>query len=313
MIRLRRILSRIHRTLYANTTTRLLPLEQRQAIRNELLSELEEWRASTSRLQLAPRSDSEGVLSAFTDPAWYQAICHNAVLLLYRPSTAFPHQSQQHSEGGEDILRAMWHASRATISSYREVLRARKLNYSWICLYSIFIAGLSNVHSVGRCAQRRATDRNSFLPSVTDVVDDIRDCSNILTAICERWDDARSSCEIFSRLSNGAIKELLKAHSLQNSSSNTNHVVLAGGNPASRSSDQTDEAPAVEWGNSLGAMRNLGQVDHQFTGADQQPQDNMDEFQQLFQDVQTSLYEDGVDGSNEVFFGFDKDWFDQGQ
>ena len=316
LIRFRRILSRIHRTLYTNTASRLLSIEQREVIRHELLSELDEWRASNDRLlQLAPpKPGTEGVLSAFTDRNWYEAIYHNGVLLLYRPSTAFPHQSLQSSVGNEDNLRAMWNASRAVIYNYRMVLRARKLNYSWICLYSIFIAGLSNVYSVGRCAQRRVTDRTSFLPPVVDVVDDVRECSSILTAICERWDDARSSCEIFSRLSNGAIKELLKAQALQSNSMNTIQVAPPISNRPAIASDPAYGTPRMEWSGPDGVVRHMSQAGmDQVACSDQQQQDNVYEFQQLFQDMQTSLYDHGFDGSNEVFFGFDKDWFDQSQ
>lgn len=313
MIRLRRSLSRIHRTFYTNMATRLLSLEQKEAIRRDLLNELNEWRASNDRLlRVAPKSDCEGVLSAFTDRSWYEALYHNAVLLLYRPSTAFPHQSLESSTRNDDILRTMWNSSRATIYNYREVLRARKLNYSWICLYSIFIAGLSNVYSVGRCAQRRVTDRASFLPSVIDVIDDVRECSNILTAICERWDDARSSCEIFSRLSNGAIKELLKAQALPSSSLNTVPITAGVGNSTVPTSNLAYEAPAMDWSSSDNVLQDLSHPSaEQRPRQDQHQYDNIQEFQQLFQDVQTNSYEYGFNGSNEVFFGFDKDWFDQ--
>lgn len=316
MIRLRRSLSRIHRTLYTNMATRLLPLEQRESIRHELLHELDEWRASNDRfLRSAPKPDCEGVLSAFTDRSWYEALYHNAVLLLYRPSTAFPHQSLQNTIGNGDILKSMWNSSRATIHNYRDVLRARKLNYSWICLYSIFIAGLSNVYSVGRCAQRRVEDHKSFLPSVIDVIDDVRECSNILTAICERWDDARSSCEIFSRLSNGAIKELLKAQALQGDAPNTVYVAPSIGGHTGHSSDPPPYGgPAMDWSCSGSTVprRNESSTDY-MVRSDQQQYDNIQEFQQLFQDVQTNSHDYGFNGSNEVFFGFDKDWFDQAQ
>lgn len=300
--------------LYTSTNTRLLSAEQREAIRQELLSELDDWRASNERLlKLSPKSSLDGVLSAFTDRNWYEALYHNAVLLLYRPSTAFPHQSLQSSVANEDNLKAMWDASRATIHNYKHVLGARKLNYSWICLYSIFIAGLSNVYSVGRCAQRRATDRTSFLPPVVDVVDDVRECSNILTAICERWDDARSSCEIFSRLSNGAIRELLKAQASQDDAPNTTQTAPAVIGQPLMSADPGYGTQMPEWSGAGSHSRRPGTAGGLDPMANTVPpqSDNIHDFQQLFQDVQTSFYDHGFDGSNEVFFGFDKDWFDQ--
>ncbi|RMZ83922.1 hypothetical protein DV737_g1500, partial [Chaetothyriales sp. CBS 132003] len=133
-------------------------------------------------------------------------------------------------------------------------------------------------------------------------------------AICERWDDARSSCEIFSRLSNGAIKELLKAQGLRNDSLNTIQVAPSVSNQGVIPLDPVYETPRSEWNGSDGVLRGLSRASvEQVACSDHQQQENAYEFQQLFQDMQTSLYDQSFDGSNEVFFGFDKDWFDQTQ
>ncbi|OAA65376.1 Transcription factor [Niveomyces insectorum RCEF 264] len=259
-IQYRRLQARIHRCMYTSRSMQTRPLSERQAVRREIYVSLQEWQRGTSRLNLQPQNQPhKPITSSFLHPSWYQALYHSACLMLFRPSTAFPaveflakeHGGGDDGGGGgdgdedvsgagggmaEDPLHILWTASRGVLHRYGELLRSRHFNYSWVSLYTIFMAGLANVYSVGCCAQRRrrfchgahlhnqgranhspdaATSSAAagppsppFLPSLLDVICDFRDCSNILTAIGERWNDARVPYDTFARLSFSALREL---------------------------------------------------------------------------------------------------------
>ncbi|KAK7903759.1 hypothetical protein LTR67_001779 [Exophiala xenobiotica] len=363
LIYVRRLLAKSHRLLHTNVAMRALQGPEKRAIRQNLLSELQDWRQTTANAM--PRSsndESSLAISAFHCASWWEAVYHNAVLVLFRPpatttlvGTAAAGEGQtmvqdhQDSEA-EDVLKIMWETSRKLISNYREVLQARRLNYSWICLYTIFMAGLTNVYSVGQWARRRKLDPGSFLPPCSDVMTDIKNCSNILTAICERWDDARQSCEIFSRLSDSAFKELFRAHlasATAQSQSVQQQQQQPPGNPVASGHSQGGGAGAGATGlmvhgssvithtelhavnsHSLPALHQDARVDddlgpygfqdHRNGNANANGQqsssnsmfDDLDGFQHTFQDMQNALYGGTYDGSSEIMTGLARNWFD---
>jgi hypothetical protein len=85
----------------------------------------------------------------------------------------------------------------------------RLLNYSWITLHGVFIAGLAYVYCVGRAL----TDPTGTLlvPDYLEIINDTRACSNMLVAISERWNAIRRSCELFNSLSNAVIRDAVNA------------------------------------------------------------------------------------------------------
>jgi hypothetical protein len=212
------------------------------------------------------------------------------------------------------------------------------------------MAGLTNVYSVGQWARRRKLDPGSFLPPCSDVMTDIKNCSNILTAICERWDDARQSCEIFSRLSDSAFKELFRAHlasATAQSQSVQQQQQQPPGNPVASGHSQGGGAGAGATGlmvhgssvithtelhavnsHSLPALHQDARVDddlgpygfqdHRNGNANANGQqsssnsmfDDLDGFQHTFQDMQNALYGGTYDGSSEIMTGLARNWFD---
>ncbi len=353
LIYVRRLLAKSHRLLHTNVAMRSLQAPEKRAIRQNLLCELQDWRQRTANAMPCSNDESSLAISAFHCASWWEAVYHNAVLVLFRPPATTTlmgnaADSQPMVQDSEDVLKIMWETSRKLISNYREVLQARRLNYSWICLYTIFMAGLTNVYSVGQWARRRKLDPESFLPPCSDVMTDIKNCSNILTAICERWDDARQSCEIFSRLSDSAFKELLRAHlasaacaaqSVQqqqqqqqsaNAAASAHHHhhggggagatgLLAGGGGGGGSSVITHtELHSVN--NSLPALHQdarmddlgYGFQDRNGNGNAQSNSmfDDLDGFQHTFQDMQNALYGGVYDGSSEIMTGLARNWFD---
>jgi hypothetical protein len=208
----------------------------------------------------------------------------------------------------DDVLQIIWTSSRLVLSKYSELLRARHLNYSWVCLYTIFMAGLANVYSVGCCARRRKRGVVAFLPSFWDVVSDFRDYSNIMTAICERWADARGSREIFNSLSQSALKELAGPW-FREDVSRAEVSATAGatgqgaveGTPSMLQTEQAFASGFVDTGMSL----------------DHLPEDGFAEFepafdfQQMFQEMQSSINTGGYGQTDEVMLGFSQEWFER--
>ncbi|CAH0058005.1 unnamed protein product [Clonostachys solani] len=85
--------------------------------------------------------------------------------------------------------------------------QSRRLNYSWITLHGIFIAGLAYVYSLSGVV--RDPKMHHALPDVLSIIEVCRRCSNVLVAICERWDASRRSCEIFDKVSTAVIRDVL--------------------------------------------------------------------------------------------------------
>lgn len=308
---LRKIQSKIHRSMYTSHSTQALPPRERQAIRREIFSELQAWQRDIARLQLPSASQS----SSFLHPSWYQALYHSACLMLFRPSATFPAmQGLESDQDMDDVLQMIWTSSRHVLNRYFELLRARHLNYSWVCLYTIFMAGLANVYSVGCCAQRRKRDALAFLPSVFDVVSDFRDCSNILTAIGERWHDARSSYDIFVRLSTSALKELMAATFQPRAEQITVPECQAVSQPTPGVSTDGQEREPVS-----ASCINIPGHQSSHTIGDPGVLSNGDDaladfysavdFEQVFQEMQNSVNTRSFPETDEVTLGFSQEWF----
>jgi hypothetical protein len=227
-------------------------------------------------------------------------------------------------EDMDDVLQIIWNSSRQVLSHYFDLLRDRHLNYSWVCLYTIFMAGLANMYGVGCCSQRRKRGIIAFLPTALDVISDVRDCSNIITAICERWDDARGSCDIFNKLSMSALKELLALEFHQK------HPSGIGMKAASRNIHIPAQSNIVIDGVSQGLQRTTNsphlpsQQDSpsqvfpdpvmpldQYSGDSFVNFDPIIDFQQIFQEMQTSINTRGSVQENEVMLGFSQEWFER--
>ena len=319
LINYRRILAKIHQSLYTSVKARSLPLGEKVTIRRQLNSEIQAWRSKISLLGLPSVDRPASIVSSFTHPSWYEALYNNAILLLFRPSVMFPPQESLDVQDGEDVLYIIWCSSRSLIARYTDVLRGRRLNYSWITLYTIFMAGLANLYSVGRSAQRRKQGIAGFLPSLLEVLTVFRDCSNILTAICERWDDVRSSCEIFNRLSISAVQELaavllrdaqLSGNSQltdsQGSRATRNNILLA--DHDNRPTNSIVDSPNRATFNGMNGqdLQNMTLYNTSESSEYNSPMD----FQQVFQDVQNTVYQNDFSMANEVMLGFGQEWFE---
>ncbi|KAF2992969.1 hypothetical protein E8E13_000104 [Curvularia kusanoi] len=145
--------------------TMLTPIE-RVARRNDLAAELQTWRADTYSLQLQEMDLSTLLAeahSSFRSEAWYELLYQNGVLLLNRPSPS--HASSGTLDEG-DSMQVTFTAAKQSITLYGYLFKSRKINFSWITLHAVFLAGLSYVHALSQHlrAQRKQRNSNSQIP-----------------------------------------------------------------------------------------------------------------------------------------------------
>ncbi|KAL4959696.1 transcription factor domain-containing protein [Aspergillus stella-maris] len=185
--------------------------------RDELAETLFEWRRDISGLPLVEDEelnllDDRG--SSFRTRAWYEMLYYNALLMLYRPSPALSGCYSCDSSALQNIFVA----ARGSITLYAQLHRWKRINYTWITLHAVFLAGLSYIYAVGRHFRRDfqqgGPDTASLEkdPTIVDIVNDCRTCSNVLVAISERWNMAKNCYDVFNRLSDAVLADAVQYH-----------------------------------------------------------------------------------------------------
>jgi hypothetical protein len=181
-------------------------------VRDKLVSELLEWKHEVpdlTSLQGAAFSESHRRRSSFLSDEWYEVIYHNATLMLFRPSPMLS------DTGSQRTLQELFNSSKNAVLLYASLHRSRKINYSWITLHSVFMAGLTYLYSLSRhFRERRRPSPNGLVletdPTAIEIVNGTRACSNVLVAVSERWDSLRSCHEVFDRLSDAVLADAIK-------------------------------------------------------------------------------------------------------
>lgn len=175
--------------------------------RDSLVADLDSWRQNTGSLGLSTMSQDR---SSFRSHEWYEMLYCNAMLFLFRPSPMLSDITRDSSS-----LKNIFSSAKQAITLYAYLHRSRKINYSWITLHSVFMAGLSYIYAVSRhFRERRRGSRGGSLlasdPSAIEIVNDTRACSNVLVAVSERWNALRHCHEVFDRLSDAVLADAIK-------------------------------------------------------------------------------------------------------
>ncbi|KAH9203636.1 fungal-specific transcription factor domain-containing protein [Leptodontidium sp. 2 PMI_412] len=191
-------------------------------IRDELAQELDDWHQETLLLSLPPEDINSTMpehRSSFRSKEWYNLLYNNGNLILFRPSPWLSDVSHN-----SKILQKLFEAARQVITMYSYLHRSRKLNYSWITLQGVFLAGLSYIYAL-RChfqalrqqprsmnneEQYEPIARLAVDPAVNEVLKDTRACSTVLVALSERWSKTRSCYQVFGRLSDAVVAEVVE-------------------------------------------------------------------------------------------------------
>ncbi|KAB8263105.1 fungal-specific transcription factor domain-containing protein [Aspergillus pseudonomiae] len=189
------------------------------AAREKLANDLAQWQHETAALSLPEIDLSNPLLggqSSYRAREWYELLYYNALLMLYRPSPALSSASP-HDAG---VLQTIFVAAKQAITLYSHLHRSRRINYTWITLHSVFMAGLSYVYAVGRHfrarKRRTAASTSSLLqsdPTIIEIVHDSRACSNVLVGISERWNVTKHCHDVFNRLTDAMLADAIEYHS----------------------------------------------------------------------------------------------------
>ncbi|OAP58021.1 hypothetical protein AYL99_07111 [Fonsecaea erecta] len=185
-------------------------------VREDLAHELRAWHCETSALPflaLDAMLDSPNP-SSFRSREWYDLLYHNGILMLFRPSPTL-----SDAFNNSVTLQHIFESSQAAINLYAELHRTRKINYSWVTLHAVFMAGISYIYAL-RCHFQNIWrpppptnyPRAKLLsnPTIQKVVNDTRACSNVLVAVSERWSTARSCSRVFDRLSDAVLADIIE-------------------------------------------------------------------------------------------------------
>ncbi|KAI8723166.1 Zn(2)-C6 fungal-type domain-containing protein [Fusarium sp. LHS14.1] len=205
-----KIINALHRSTKHTTNTNTNYEEMRAA----LAQELQEWHAETANLPLV-KGDSTAASpasgSSFRSEEWYRLLYHNGMLMLFRPSPCLCDASTN-----SVALQHIFDSARESINLYASLHRSRKLNYSWITMHSVFLAGLSYIFALRhyfQALQVQASEptraRLHATPTINQVVNDTRACSKVLVAVSERWDLARNCSDLFDRLSDAVVADIV--------------------------------------------------------------------------------------------------------
>lgn len=203
------VLTTLHRRRAPSMTT-----AEAMRLRADLAHRLEVWREQLTRLSLSDdASPDTSQRSCFLSPVWYRVLYANAKLSIWRPCPLLADLSHdQHS------LQNIYDSSIEAITAYSALHKSRKINYSWIALQHIFMAGLSFLYSVSRHFREQHNHSSSTVeccllredPKAIDISQISRACSNVMVAVAERWNALRHCHEVFDRLSDAVLADALK-------------------------------------------------------------------------------------------------------
>lgn len=192
VINYRILCGKIMRTLHSHKNP-----EQGNTIINNLRDALEcdlaNWKYETQNTNFSSdplsSSNSRG-RSSFLSPEWYMLLYHNAKLMLFRPSPMISNARDS------TMIQKLFESSRQAVLLYASLHHSRNINYSWITLHSVFMAGLTYLYALSRNLRERRKPSSdgavlSSDPTAIEIVNDTRACSNVLVAVSERWNSFR--------------------------------------------------------------------------------------------------------------------------
>ncbi|ATY67275.1 fungal specific transcription [Cordyceps militaris] len=218
IVRYRLICGKILNALHRTTSTAKAPSRNYETTRDELAAELQEWHEGTSMIPLTrteAESSAPSARSSFRCQEWYDLLYHNGMLMLFRPSPCLNDTSRN-----SIALQHVYDSSQSALLLYADLHRSGRINYSWVTLHSVFIAGLSYIyalrnhlqHSQSRQQNDNAPRANlSAGPTIGQVVNTTRACSKVLVAVSERWAVARNCSEVFDKLSDAVVADVVES------------------------------------------------------------------------------------------------------
>ncbi|KAF2014986.1 hypothetical protein BU24DRAFT_423908 [Aaosphaeria arxii CBS 175.79] len=153
--------------------------EQTHQVCKELLEEAKrnlKWRGLAGR-----RGTLDGALPLI------ELKCHQCIMLLYRPSPAFPQPSNS-------ALKNCYESAVETIRIQSDMQKFAKLINSWLTAHSVFVSGITILYCLWTSAEiRRQTTLEDFLRQADA-------CSKLLNKLGKSWSVAENAQSKFERL-----------------------------------------------------------------------------------------------------------------
>ncbi|KAK9777147.1 putative C6 zinc finger domain-containing protein [Seiridium cardinale] len=311
LIRIRRLSGQILGLFYNSRSFAKTSIWGKRQTRRKFYLELNAWWDDIQYLHLSQSQANQDYTSSFLSLDWYKAVYNNAILLLYRPSPSLPHPTMvPDTEDEEPDLIILLNAAKGSITSYSDLHQKRRLHCSWITLHAVFLGGLAYIYCVGRIL-RDPTVRQ-LVPGILSIVETTRACSNVLVAICERWNASRRSCELFDKLTNAVITDALNL----STKPNTGNVSQGRTRPTSSPTNMDGGSPALHQGQphqrqshqynpmvGMDLMDPMSQLDDMLV---------MDEFRQFSGTFGMEYCDEQGGFPSELVSGFAQDWsFDE--
>ncbi|VUC36326.1 unnamed protein product [Clonostachys rosea] len=312
LIRIRRIAGQILGRFWNSREGLNASIEEKIEVRRKFRENLTRWNEDTQHViskgtTLSGRDYGTCYLSA----EWYEVMFNKAMLLLYRPSPYMTQLSGGALPGeSESDLSILLRAARGSILAYSTLHQNRRLNYSWITLHGVFVAGLAYVYSVGRILHQEPLHgaESSAAPDILEIIEDTRTCSKVLVAISGRWDGPCRSSELFDRLSSAVIRDALKPRARSVAQGGPQFVQRPTSSHTNPSTYQRREAEQVTEFLSSAEQETYSTPRVQ-EGLTWQVNDNFvaDEFRQFYSSMEDQT-EDPLEFPSEFLSGFTEGW-----
>jgi hypothetical protein len=120
------------------------------------------------------------------------------------------------SDALHDIPR-LFSSARQSIQLYAYLFRSRKMTFSWMVLHAVFMAGLTYVYAVSRQIREKRKHTSAArpgilaqVPTIFDMANDCRACSQVLVAASERYNAQNNCYEVFDRLSDTVLVDAVE-------------------------------------------------------------------------------------------------------
>ncbi|KAL6399732.1 Zn(2)-C6 fungal-type DNA-binding domain [Ilyonectria robusta] len=188
--RIRRLLSRIHSSLYSNNACCCSAKHANHNHVQQLRVEIESWRAGVP--PSPPCTGKE--LSLFETSDWFDMEYNYTILQLYRAQII-----DRQAGAADSVFLDCLKAAESICHSYRRQFLGKPTSYTWSALHELFLAGLTYLHCLWTSPAARAAHRQGQVSSTCT------DCTIVLVLIAERWEAAAPYRNIFETLANRTI------------------------------------------------------------------------------------------------------------
>ncbi|KAL2824999.1 putative transcriptional activator protein acu-15 [Aspergillus cavernicola] len=183
--RIRRLLSRIHSSLYSNATPCCSGKHNRDTEVQHLRAEIESWRAEIPTTPCPTEA-----FSLFSTSDWFDLEYNYTILQLYRV------QIIDQATATDSVFFECLRAAESICHSYRRQFLGKPMSYTWTALHELFLAGLTYLHCLWTSPTARQAYRQGQVSSTCT------DCTIVLVIIAERWEAAAPYRDIFGTLAN---------------------------------------------------------------------------------------------------------------